>query len=432
MAGNTAEFVKAMQPWILDPVPTLATQATRPPIPYGMSGVIPRAMGGNPALPNLTGLTFGSASAGVPPIPYGMGGVIPRALGGSPTLPDISGFRYAAPAVPASPNLGMMNGFAPPSPTGPYSRMPSVTPVSIRPGTGPVNVGGALSMADDIVPASRGGLFRGGINLPVGKMGWAKAGATGVGLQIAGNTLGNMAGGDDSAIGRFFKGAGTGAGVGAIGGVPTAVGAALVAGTVNALFGGKEDDGPSVWMKDETLSRAGFDEVEKTQIQTAYEILKETEGEDEAKKQIGAIIMDSIMMKQQNRELERQSNARMLATQQLAAEYFQPFTQQMMDSAQQRYNATEAVAADLPPAYRAVARSQNAASLDNATKVASAYATQAQIIPQMATMDYQMSLANQLSQQQAAQVMQQLMGGGQAGAGSLTELSRQAALETQP
>lgn len=261
----------------------------------------------------------------------------------------------------------------------------------------------------------------------VGKVG------LGLGLSVAGNVAGNALGGDSSSLGRFAKGAGTAGGFTAMFGPEVAVPAAAIGGIANAIFGGKKHEGgSSKWLEDDTLDKAGYSEQEKAQIKTMYEVLKSTTDGKTAAQQIGQIIIQDLTTKQQATQQEAVSQKQMLASQALAAQFFQPFTQQLLDSAQQRYAITEKVADDLPAGYRSVARAQNAASLDNATRVANAYQSQAQLLPALATMQYQKGLADQLSQQQAAQVMANLYGSGAGGgSSSLTDLASQMALQQQ-
>lgn len=258
----------------------------------------------------------------------------------------------------------------------------------------------------------------------VGKLG------LGLGVSVAGNVLGNALGGNESALGRFVKGAGTAGGFTTMFGPEVAIPAAVIGGIANAAFGGKHEGSSSKWLEDDTLDRAGYSEQEKAQIKTMYEVLKSTTDAKTASQQIGQIIIQDLTSKQQAVQQEAVSQQRMLASQALAAQFFQPFTKQLLDSAQQRYSITESVAKDLPPEYRSVARAQNAAALDNATRVANAYQAQAQLLPSMAGMQQQQAIASQLSQQQAAQVMANLYGGGAGGgATSLTDLASQLALQ---
>lgn len=405
-------------------------------------------------------------------IPYGFGGVISGAQGGTPNLPDMS--RFISPVR----NIGMPGGNLAQlvsqmnlSPTGPTSAFPRVTsgwagadllggfkapvsgpasafrgalsevPVSIRMGaSAPLDAGlvaklGTGAVEGEAALASGAKGLLGGIK---SKLPFVEGGATlgqfakgAVGPLIASvalNKAGGMAGGDESFLGRALKGAGTGA-IGFSFGPEIGIPATVISAGLNAFFGGKKGDKTPVWLEEETLDRAGFSDVDKSQIRMTYDILKETQGEDAAKTAIGQIIMQDITTRKAQEQEDISSQRRMLATQALASQFFQPFTKQMLDSAQQRYQVSESVAKDLPPEYRSIMRAQNAASLDNANRVATAYAAQAQMIPQMAAVDYQKSIADQLAQQQAATVIQNLYGGGASGAGSLTDLASQAALQ---
>lgn len=364
----------------------------------------------------------------------------------NPVLPSLSGFNPGA----ATSLLGQVNFPGPvpgvASPLSRFGNIPNPSGLGLQGGvngirtaggtTAPFNLssipnpsglgqqGGVVSLAQQAEAAAPGGLR--GLIAPLSKIPFPKSFAgkagLGIGLPIAGNFLGDAAGGDDSFLGRLIKGAGTGAGLGAFLGPQAAVAGGVLGGAYNAIFGGEEKSGDSVWVKDETLTRAGYSDEDKTQIKLMYQILKDTQGEEQAKAAIGQIIIQDLQGRQAQQDFEEQSQKRMLASQALAAQFFQPFTQQMMDSAQQRYAITEKIADELPPAYRSVARAQNAAALDNSTRVATAYAAQAQLLPSLSAIEYQKSLADQLSQQQAATVIANLYGGGNSGGSNLADI----------
>lgn len=406
------------------------------------------------------------------PVPYGFGGVMPISVGGTPTLPNLSGFQYVPPVggdlqslvnqlhlSPTGPTSSfprvasgwagnsLVDGFVPSIPSGPASmlRTPggvglSEVPVAIRSGgamsaTAPFEAsilaklgagaeaaipeaGGLLSRLKPVAPWAEGAGIKGIIGKSAGPLI----------ASVALNKAGGIAGGDNTFLGRFLKGAGTGATAGIFGpeiGVVGALGMGLFQG-----LAGKSKDGSSVWLDEKVLQRAGFDDADQAQIHLTYDILKETQGKKAADAAIGQLIMQDISQRQQQKQEDESSQRRMLATQALAAQFFQPFTKQMMDSAQQRYSVSESLAKDLPPEYRSVVRAGNAASLDNANRVATAYASQAQLIPMLATIDYQKGLADQLAQQQAASVIQGMGIGAQgAGGGSLSSLASQLGLQ---
>lgn len=407
------------------------------PIPYGMGGVIPNAMGGNPVLPNNFAGLLGQLPTAIPtagsPVPYGFGNVLPKALGGTPNLNfDFTGFHPNGSLVEQASAL---------------PRSLAEVPVSIRPGVrgaaGAFDQGllsqlgtGAEGLGAEVAGAAGSGGFLSRIasRLPmaegVGLKGFAKGAIGPIIASVALNKAAGMAGGNESFLGRALKGAGTGTLGFALGpevGIPSTILGAVLGGV-----GGKPKDGTPVWLKDEVLNRAGFNDQDKAQIQMTYDILKETQGKDKANAAIGQLIMQDITQRQQQKQEDESSQRRMLATQALTAQFFQPFTKQMMDSAQQRYQVSESLAKDLPPEYRSIMRAQNAASLDNANRVATAYASQAQLIPQLATIDYQNGLAQQLAQQQAATVIQGMgIGGGGSQGGSLSNLAAQLQLQPQ-
>lgn len=339
--------------------------------------------------------------------------------------------------LPTGPVSNIMGGggpgginINPPMSSAGYPSPPRPVGVNIRPG-GLRGIGGAgLPTFGPAVPPAQTGILASARNLfkmPVGRAALMKTGAAGLGVGIAGNFAGDKLGGDETFIGRLLKGAGPGATVGALGGPWGIAGGALATGLFNAIAGGDKTK-PSKWIQDDTLDRVGYTEEDKKQVQLMYDILVDIHGEEKANEEIGNLVLTDLQNRQMLESQERAEQTRMLSSQALAAQFFQPFTQQMLDSAQQRYQLTESLADQLPEGYRAVARANNVAALDNATRVATAYAAQSQLIPQQAALEMQHGLAQQLAQQQAAQVMAEMLGGGQQ-TGSLTDLASQIGLQ---
>lgn len=357
----------------------------------------------------------------------------PGGAGPSPlNLGTVSHTPIRPMGLPAGPMSNIMGGggpgginINPPMSSAGYPSPPRPVGVNIRPG-GLRGLGGAVvPTAEAALPTA--GRLASMFKMPVGRAGMMKAGLGGLGIGIAGETLGNMAGGNDSFVGRLLKGAGVGGGLGMIGGPWGAAGGAVVGGLFNAIAGEDKVE-PSKWIQDDTLDRVGYSDEDKKQVQLMYDILVDIHGEEKANEEIGNLVLTDLQNRQMLESQERAEQTRMLSSQALAAQFFQPFTQQMLDSAQQRYQLTESLADQLPEGYRAVARSNNIAALDNATRVATAYAAQSQLIPQQAALEMQHGLAQQLAQQQAAQVMANMLGGGQQ-TGSLTDLASQIGLQ---
>lgn len=328
------------------------------------------------------------------------------------------------------------------SPTGPTSQFPRVMPSTSTalvhmPGLGS---SGPSSFANPIeqmvgqvtgsgMKAKAAGLMGGasgvmGKTSPFGKLLSTTKGKIGVGLglPIAGNFLGDMAGGDESILGRALKGAGTGGGIGAIGGPWGAAGGALVGGLGNALFGG--GGGSKKSNITELLSNAPLTPEARDRLQLTYEILKETSDEKTAGATIGQMILEELNAGAAEAKATEDSQRRMLATQALTAQFFQPFTKELLDSAQMRYKMTQDLLPSLPESYRGIAAQQSIAALDDSTRLANAYASQAQLIPTMSAMQQQQSGVNQIAQQLFQQSLANTGTGG-AGAGSFNDLLAQ-------
>lgn len=341
------------------------------------------------------------------------------------------------PPAPLSGISSVLGGFTPPT-VGPSSATgPMLGPPAPGPMFGPP-VPPGLGAAGPAAAATPGALSRFSNLMPKG--GWGKAGLI-MGAGVAGNVLGNAAGGQESGLGRFLSGAGTGAGIGAVvgnaipipgvGALTGAIGGGIIGGGISLLSGGdKEPDFES--RLDELLKGTGIPDEQADELKATYELLVEAGGGgDEAKTQALTTIVNSVMQNQAAQEQAKAAQYEMLSRQAMTAEFFRPLTQQLIESAQTRAAIGERVAADLPPAYRAVAQQQNAAALDNATRTANAYAAQAQLLPTLANLEYQKGLADQIAQQQAAQVMQQMGIGGGGSAGSLADLTAQLAAASQ-
>lgn len=383
--------------------PLFATNQLRQPIRVTANPQLALGMGGGqvPAtVEQLANQLVGGKASSIPGTPPGLGAA-PLALPPGP-LPSITDMPVnptgapgpSGPVPPTMPNLRQLTSGQ--SGGGLMSSAASAGEV----GAG-AKLASSLGGAEGIAAGGIGGLL-GKLKstaLPAGKL---ARGGIGLGLPIAGNLLGQAAGGQESVLGRLLSGAGTGAGLGSLSGnlLGTAAGAA-VGGVANVLFGGGEegqsadDRWQSILKQDLNLPNEDLAE-----LSVMYEILKETTGDDDAAlAQVGQELLTRMMGRQQDREAQ----AKMLATQALTAQFFQPFTKQLLDSAQQRATIGERLADDLPENYRGIARMQNAASLDNATRTANAYAAQAQLLPAMASMQFQQGLISQAANQQATQ-----------------------------
>lgn len=336
----------------------------------------------------------------------------------------------ADPALASTENAWMIGG---PRRTAPLqaTRLPVAGPqlpttaiggTSNMPGAYP-GVSQAASYVDDLAAAATGtavegaaakGLL-GGLGAKISGIPFPKSTAgrvgLGLGLGLAAQPVSNALGGNESFLGRFAGGAVSGAGLGAIGGPWGALGGGLAMGLYNGFFGGGEDAGGS-FDKDKVvdyMSITGMGEDQQQEMFALYELEKDALGGDAAK----ANLMERLSLHAQERDYQEQVTAqeaqaqqRMLASQALAGQFFQPFADKMITSAQQRYQAMQNILPSLPESFRGIAASQAAGALDNATRMATAYQAQAQMIPAMASFQEQQGQVNSLAQQLLQQGIQ--------------------------
>jgi len=263
------------------------------------------------------------------------------------------------------------------------------------------------------------------------KLGGFKRAGVGLGVGIGADMLANAVDSNGGILNRTLKGAGQGAGLGLLSKNPLVIGgAALGGGVLGALgvLGGKEKkSGIDFKQVDTVMMQAGVREDERSGIRALYELEKEALGEDEAK----AKLLQRMEMALQNNNVmaqqamaEQQAQSRMLASQALAGQFFQPFAQQMVQSAQQRHQMLQNILPTLPENYRGIAASQSAAALDNATRMATAYQAQAQLIPTMSAIQDQTQQINGIASQMLQGGIQNALTGNygqQASGGSLQE-----------
>lgn len=325
------------------------------------AGTPMRALGpGNP-LASLADDVIATASRAPWSIPAGPTSAFPRAPIGT----------AARTATGFADDLGMA-GFKSSIPAGPTSAFPRA----------------AATLGDDLAAAAGGtaGGARGllsrvtsGMSAPTSLRSGLGRGAVGLGISMAGNYLGEAAGGNESIMGRLLSGAGAGGGIGAFAGPKGALIGAVLGGLGNALLGAG-DDGPA---PDDVLTNAlqysGLTPESQNRITAVYKVMSELGDETEALNLAGQLIMDEMTAAQQH----EQDLQTMLATQALTAEFFQPFTQQLLDAANLRAGITEQMAASLPGPYQAVARQQAVTGLSSAQRLAAAYDQQAQLLPVM-------------------------------------------------
>lgn len=330
-----------------------------------------------------------------------------------------------------------------PQSTGPVS---SLGGMSI-PRNAPAGVNPA-SFVDDLAVAATGVGSKAGIAGRVGKAvvnpsatGLMKFVKPGIGVMgavrpmlgygmmgMAGSQVAGMLPGDsnvEQALQGAAMGAGIGAGVGSIvPGLGTGLGALVgggiggAAGLLENIFGGDDKGGGKLTEKvTNYLTSVGADADQQGSIMSLYELEKDALGDDVAKNnlmsRVAAFEQEQTVARQQEQE-GALAQQRMLASQALAGQFFAPFAQQMVQSAQQRHEMMQNILPTLPENFRGIAAAQSAAALDNATRMATAYQAQAQMIPAMASFQQQQdqvnSLASQLLQQGIQQTLQPQQG----------------------
>lgn len=339
----------------------------------------------------------------------------------------------------AMPNAPMVSGRAPRLqplvanrlPVGPQLPAPTALGNSL-PGAYNPNVANlAGQVAGGVGNAAKVGRFAGAVTNPAAT-GLARYMAPGLGVKaIGGKLLGyggaglmasqlvNSLPGESNAE-QGLQGAAIGAGIGATAGsifpvVGTGLGALAgglvggAAGVLGNMFGGDDKDKFSFDKVANLMTESGVSTDQQTSLQGLYELEKEALGDEAAKANL-LTRADSILQQQMLAEEQAQISAaeqqKMLASQALAGQFFAPFAQNMVQSAQQRYEMIQNVLPTLPENFRGVAAAQSAATLDNATRMATAYQAQSQLIPTMAAYESQQSQVNSLAQQLLQQGIQ--------------------------
>lgn len=356
----------------------------------------------------------------------------------------------AAPVNTAPPMPGMVNGrpirtaplqamgaMPPPSMPGPSAMpsMPSAMPGMIN--GRPIRT--VPLQAAPVAGGVRGAVGRLGsqVSKTVGgrqvlpNLGGMKRVGLGLGIGVGSDFIADKVDPGGGLINNIISGAGTGAGFGIMSKNPyLAAGATVLGGVAGALglLGGEEKAAFKPDKVMSAMSDMGVPVEQRALYMSLFDIEKDAVGEDVAKQNLLTRLQDSAVQMEQAQMAEQQGamdQERMLASQAMAAQFFQPFAQQMITSAQQRAQAVEGMLPSLPPEYRGIAQAQAASALDNATRMATAYQAQAQMIPAMAAMESQTqnvnSIAAQLQQMGVQNAIQGQFGTGGGGV-SLTDL----------
>lgn len=225
------------------------------------------------------------------------------------------------------------------------------------------------------------------------------------------------------------KGAGIGAGIGAIGlpipivGEVTTGGGALLGGAIGGLAGlltGGKKKGPQPINLAHLYQQANIDPQTAAQFDRYYRVLTSLDGSKEGRLQARSTIANLVLQKvaqQQANPVHTLTPSEMAAMQAQTAQFLKPYTDQTLSTAQQAYQNTMGQLSNVPEQYRGVLSSGASNQLSAATRLANAYAAQAQLAPQAMALQQQQqtqqALAQQLLQQAiAAQLSGQSAGGG--------------------
>lgn len=355
-----------------------------------------------------------TAQATVDALAGGSSGVGVPALGRTPRLQPLQATRLpvAGPQLPPPVNLGGVGNMP-----GAYPNVNALAAQAANVGSTAAKAGGiAGRLGSAVVRPEATGVMR-YVRPGLGMRGLlGAAGYAGAGLTVS--SLLNGLPGETNAE-QALQGAATGAGIGAMAGsiVPvlgTGTGAVVggviggAAGILGNMFGDKKE-GFSFDKVATLMSESGIDTETQAGLQGLYELEKEALGDEAAKANLlqraDGYIQQQMMAQEQN-AISAQQQQQMLATQALAGQFFAPFAEKMVSSAQQRYQAMQQMLPSLPESFRGIAASQAADALDNATRMATAYQAQAQMIPAMTAFQDQQQQVNSLAQQLLQQGIQ--------------------------
>lgn len=306
----------------------------------------------------------------------------------------------------------------PPTPSGPFSTIPQ-SPITTGNPTG--SLGSILSKTkglNSVQSGPLGVLNKGGI-----AGGLAKGGA-GLGLSIAGNLAGEALGGNESPLGRFAQGAGTGGGLGMLLGPKGAVIGGLIGGLGSMVFGGKKSKttDPNEILTS-ALSESGLDPQTQKEIRAFY-IVTSRLGGDSKDSQIAALNQTGqLILQEMQRRQEAQAEQQFLGNVQGdISQFIEPFRQQTLMDAALQSQIMQQLAPTLPPEYRSVitagALGQQAAS----GRLANSLAVSAQMSPVIQAQRRQMQLVDQAAQQLVGQGISTALGGGSTSTLSLQSL----------
>lgn len=360
--------------------------------------------------------------------PTGLSGLTGAALNGT-RLPYASGVGslLSGPAGPALPRLGItpteigaLRGLQ--APTMSLASQAADRGLANQLGRA-VGSGGTRGLLPAL-PIKNPGLVKGGL--------WGLAGSLGANAVDRLNVGGGDSVADQFATGAVFGGLSGGAfgGVGALVGAP--VGGALnVLGNAVGLWGNEKPDEPDanpVEIIATAMQTANLDAQTTEDILTTYDTLmalaeQQPEGDardaarQQAFDQTSAMVLSAMQQQQaQNDMASSMASPDLLALQAQASQIFQPLAEDIRGSAGLYAQAMAGIRDNLPPEYRAIADATVSRELSSADRLANAYQAQAALTPVVQRLTQyqqdQQAFANQLFQQQQAQMAAMQAGGG--------------------
>lgn len=383
------------------------------------------------------------ATLGNPRFTAGMNGIVDslmaqRALGqGAPPAMLMPGSPLSAARFVAGPGgvVDAVPGFIGPasSPVRPYTQGLMANPLAeanavraLATGTTPALENFALSPWYTASTRGRAGIGLKGLAGAKG-LGWGLAGwgvSKGVQEALPGSTT------TEHVLSGAAQGAGAGipigAAIGAAGGPIGAVAGGLIGAGLGGLggliFGGKgKKKESSVINLSQLYQAANVDPETQEQFKRYYKTLVAVDGSKESRlraRQTIAQLVQQYALTQQANPVHELTPAEAAAMQAQTAAYLKPYHDQTLATAQSAYDTTMANLSKLPANIQAIYKSNASNQLSAATRLANAYAAQAQLAPQTYALQQQQqtqqAIARQLMQQQYQQAMyppQQAQGG---------------------
>lgn len=312
-----------------------------------------------------------------------------------------------------------------------------------------VNAAGAGSaVAPNLLQRLASPLLRGAENPGL----WGQAEGFGAKAALAGKGLGYGVAGELGSMGiqkllpgsstgehvlsGAAKGAGIGAGIGAIGlpipvlGEITTGGGALLGGAIGALggllFGGKKKSAADQTINLAKLYQtANIDPATASQYDRYYKVLTSLDGSKEGRLKARQTIANLVLQKVAQGQapgVHTLTPTEMAAMQAQTAAFLKPYTDQTIQTAQLAANNTLSQLPNVPEQFRGVLSAGAGNQLAAATRLANAYAAQAQLAPQAMALQQQQAAQQSLAQQLLQQSIAAQLAGGQGGGVDLNQL----------